>query len=60
MRQGMIAPRAYTVRPSETLASHASMLVGLAVADHKMNFVGQRERGRIQLRRSSRSRASTA
>jgi arylsulfatase A-like enzyme len=50
MREGMVAHRAFTVRPSETLASHASMLSGFAVADHKMNFDRfQRGRGQIQL-----------
>ena len=38
MREGMVARRASTVKPSETLASHASMLSGFPVADHKMNF----------------------
>jgi len=50
MRQGMIARRAYTVIPSETLPSHASMLSGFAVADHRMNFDKyDRARGQIML-----------
>jgi hypothetical protein len=50
MREGMSASRAFTIKPSETLASHASMLSGFAVADHKMNFDGYRkERGQILL-----------
>jgi len=47
---GMIARRAWTVNPSETLPSHASMLSGFAVADHKMSFDGfKKERGQIEL-----------
>lgn len=50
MREGMVARRAYTVIPSETLASHASMLSGFAVADHRMNFDKyDRQRGQIEL-----------
>lgn len=49
-KAGMVAPRAHTVRPSETLCSHASMLSGFAVADHKMTFDGfYPQRGQIQL-----------
>jgi arylsulfatase A-like enzyme len=50
MREGMIARRAFTVSPSETLCSHASMLSGFSVADHKMSFDGfKAERGQIAL-----------
>jgi predicted AlkP superfamily pyrophosphatase or phosphodiesterase len=49
-REGMIARRAWTVNPSETLPSHASMLSGFAVADHKMNFDRfDKHRGQIEL-----------
>lgn len=50
MRAGMVPRSASTIKPSETLASHASMLSGFAAADHKMVFDAyQRTRGQIAL-----------
>jgi arylsulfatase A-like enzyme len=50
MHESVIARRAYTVIPSETLASHASMLSGFAPSDHKMNFDRfDKHRGQIEL-----------
>jgi arylsulfatase A-like enzyme len=37
MRDGMVARRAFTVHPSETLPAHASMLSGYRPHDHKLN-----------------------